>query len=398
MAALKAAGTRELGREFIVFPNGGSPMFIARGLMDTDFVMFEKSHGEYGTHPGLVLSPVIEGVTLRAYNDNIFEHKFVQCLRRRVRPIILSRAGYPRRPPWRMLNANTARLGMAECGAFSGGGGFLLRPKFGVYHDAMNAYRRFFETHPSLYAGLDSHADVAVLACPEQGVLHNAAHKASVQALTRELAKAHVLFDYVSEPSLTEATLRRYKAVVATELRVVSDPQLLAITRYVEKGGRLVVVGSFATLDDALADRKHVAADGAQGRGAVRRCPTVQAVPGVLGAAMSALACPNKQLGPHVKVNAFRTLGNEPGRLVVHVVNYNVPLGVNAKPPTTIDGIELSVPLPKGTRASSARVFAPDAAEAVPVAVATREGKARLGLPTLHIYRVVELTLAQLNR
>ena len=153
LATLKAVGTKELGREFIVFPNGGRPTFIQRGLMDADFVMFEKSHGVYGTHPGLVLSPVFEGMKVRAYNDNLFEHKFVQCLRRRVKPIILSRAGWPQRPPWQMLNPNAARLGMAECGAFSGGGGFLLRPDFGVYHDALNEYRRFLRDASSPLCG-----------------------------------------------------------------------------------------------------------------------------------------------------------------------------------------------------------------------------------------------------
>ena len=407
LAELKDVGTAELGREFIIFPNGGRPTFIQRALMDTDFVMFEKSHGEYGTHPGLVLSPVIEGVKLRAYNDNIFEHKFVQCLRRRVRPIILSRAGWPSRPPWRMMNPNAARLGMAECGAFSGGGGFLLRPYFGVYHDALNEYRRFFETHPSLYAGFDSYAQVAVLACPEQSWLGNAAHLASVRVLTRALTKAHVLFDYVSEARLTEAVLRRYTTVVAAELRVVPDGQLLALTRYVEKGGRLLLAGDFATLDDAKAERKPAAAERAAllavpegtqrawGRGIVRRCPTVETVPGVLGTAASVLSCPDAQVGPHVKVNAFRTVREAPGRLVVHVVNYNVPLGIDADPPTPVAGIELSIPLPEGTQAALARVHAPEEARPAPVAVRTANGRARLRLPTLRIYRVVELTLTR---
>ncbi|MBT4823041.1 MAG: hypothetical protein HON70_45465, partial [Lentisphaerae bacterium] len=114
MASLKRIGSDALGREFIIFPNGGRPAFIQRGLAETDFVMFEKSHGEYGTHPGTVLVPVVDGISARACNDNIFEYKFVQSLHSRVRPIILSRPGYPQRQPWFVLNHNAARLGIAE--------------------------------------------------------------------------------------------------------------------------------------------------------------------------------------------------------------------------------------------------------------------------------------------
>jgi len=385
LATLKAVGTKALGREFLVFPNGGRPAYIQRALPDADFVMFEKSHGAYGTHPGLVLSPVFEGATLRAWNDNIFEHKFVQCLRQRVKPIILSRAGWPRRPAWRMLNPNAARLGMAECGAFSGGGGFLLRPYFGVYHDALNAYRRFFESHPRLYAGLDTHASVAVLACPEQGWLGNPAHLGAVRTLTNALTEAHVLFDYVSESRLAEAALRRYGTLVAADLRVLSDAQLGALAAWAKRGGRLLVVGDFATLDDAKAPREALPPM------KLVRYPTVEAACEALGHAASVLSCPAAELGPHVKVNAFRAAD----RLVVHAVNYNVPLGINAPEPTAIDGIELSVPLPEGMRAAAAACHAPDEPRPAPLKVATRDGRARLRLPTLRIYRVVELRLTR---
>ncbi len=385
LATLKAVGTRELGREFLVFPNGGRPECIQRGLRDADFVMFEKSTGDYGTHPGMVLAPVFEGVKLRACNDNVFEHKFVQCLRRRVRPIVLSRAGWPRRRPWLMLNASAARLGMAECGAFSGGGGFLLRPYFDVYHDALNEYRRFFEAHPDIYAGLDSYARIAVLACPEQRWLGNAAHLAAVRALTKALTEAHVLFDYVSESRLDEAALRRYEAVLAPELHAVSDAQLRTLRRYVEGGGRLIVVGGFATRGEALGERKPQPWRPAK----VTHCEGMEAAVRALGRGASVLSCPDERLAPYVKVNAFRG----PGRIVLHVVNYNVPLGARAPRPAAVDGIELNVPLPEGTRAASAGTHAPDEPKPTSPSVRNDAGRARLRIGTLGIYRVVELRL-----
>jgi hypothetical protein len=407
LAALKEVGTKELGREFIVFPNGGRPESIQRGLMDADFVMFEKSVGDYGTNPGMVLSPVFEGVSLRAYNDNIFEHKFVQCLRRRVRPIILSRPGYPRTLPHLVMNANAARLGMAECGAFSGGGGFLLRPDFGVYHDALNEFRRFFETRPQLSVGMDSYAQVGVLAFAEQGWLGNGGHIAAVRSLTDALTEAHVLIDYVSESMFGDERLERYSTLVAADLQYVSDAQLRAVAEYVRNGGHLVTVRKFATHDEATAERDPQEADVGpllavppgqtqeRGQGRVTCCATIEDVPSALGATAPVLSCADEQLGAHVKVNAFRTLDEEPARIVVHVVNYNVPLGVEAPEPEPIERVELAVPLPEGSGVASATGHAPGEREPVWVDVEVRDGTAHVSLPALGIYRVVELKLSE---
>jgi glycosyl hydrolase family 42 (putative beta-galactosidase) len=380
MATIKRVGTEALGREFAVFPNGGRPSFIQRALMDTDFVMFEKSHGEYGTHPGLVLSPVFEGVKLRAYNDNIFEYKFVQCLRRRVRPMILSRAGWPRRLPWLVMNRNTARLGMAECGAFSGGGGFLLRPRFDLFADALNAYRRFFETHADLFAGMDTYAQVAVLACPEQSWYGNTEHIHAVRTLTQSLAREHVLFDYVPESLLTAQTLQRYTTVIAPELHYVSDAQMDALERYVRAGGRLVAAGAFATHDDAMRERP--------AKGALKpqaRFQTCEQAAGALAKQASIMRPIADAAQTHVAVNAWRGAD----RIVLHLVNYNVPLGAAPGPPVEVKGIEVDLPLPPGVRVAKATCYAPDENEPKVLSVTSDGRHVRFSVPALRIYQVV---------
>jgi len=397
-------GTKELGREFIVFPNGGDPKAIQRAMPDADFVMFEKSYGDYGTNPGLVVSPLFQGVSSRVYNDNIFEHKIVQSFRQRVKPVILTRAGYPSQPPERFMNADAARLGMAECGAFSGGGAFLIRPYFGIYHDALNEYRRFFETHPQLYAGLETYAPTAVLAFLEQQWLGNAPHVGTVQSLTDRLTSEHVLFDFVSEFRLEGSVLDRYDSVVAADLRVVSQEQLGEVEEYVSQGGHLIVAGDFAVQDEFLRDRPAesspllvLIADNhgetmRHGGGRVTVLSSVESVPAALGQTASVLACADALLGAQVKANAFQSIAEVPPRIVLHLVNYNVPLGVDAPPPTAIDEIELLVPLPKGMRTASARAFAPDRDGGTTLRMENVENCARIAVPGLQIYQVVELT------
>ncbi|MBM3474988.1 MAG: hypothetical protein FJX75_17135 [Armatimonadetes bacterium] len=406
LATLKAVGSKELGREFIVFPNGGSPAWIQRGLPDADFVMFEKSIGDYGTNPGMVLSPLFPGVNLRAYNDNLFEHKFVQSLHARVRPIILSRGGYPRQLPDLVMNPNSARLGMAECAAFSGGGGFLISPDFPVFRDPLNEYRSFFEAHPDLYAGLDTYAQTAVLAFPEQSWQGNAAHLSAAEALTTALSEAHVLFDLVPESRFSEETLGRYSFVVAADLNVLSDADLGTLAAYVQGGGRLILSGRFAEQDEAGQPRDLTAGEWARvallkagetitwGKGAVVKRATLADIVADVAAQASVLTCPDERLAPHVKVNAFCT-PTAPQRIIVHVVNYNVPLGVQADPPEEVAGITLAIPvsLPKGGAQLTVSVLSPDGGAGGGAAAGFADGKVTVQLPPLAIYRVVEIAL-----
>ncbi|MGQ9733058.1 MAG: hypothetical protein ACUVX8_17505 [Candidatus Zipacnadales bacterium] len=391
LATLKKVGTRELGRDFIVFPNGGQLNYIQRGLTDADFVMFEKSVGEYGTNPGTVVNPVFERVKLRACNDNILEHKFVQCLRQRVRPIILSRAGYPATQPHLVLNPNAARLGIAECGAFSGGGGFLLRPEFGVYHDALNEYRRFFETHPHLYVGMDSYATVAVLLFPEQSWYGNTKHLETVRQITTWCANHHVLFDYLSESRLTPEALKPYSLVVAPHLQVLSNEQLHVFEQYMRAGGRIATIGNFATRDDALKERTRTPGTGEQ---ALDSWPDwLESRSKSETSLLPVLHCSDERTAPYVRVNAFGTLDAKPARIIVHVVNYNVELGVKAAAPTPIENIELNLPLAPFMKVVTAQTYAPDETQAIELETKTVQGRVHVTLPPLRIYRVVELTL-----
>ncbi len=385
MAFIKRVGTEELGREFAVFPNGGRPAYIQRALMDTDFVMFEKSHGEYGTHPGLVFVPVFGELKLRAYNDNIFEYKFVQSLRQRVKPLVLSRPGYPARKSWAMLNANAAQLAMAECAAFSGGGAFLLRPNFTVYHDVLNSYRRFFETHPDLYAGLDSYAPLGVLAWPEQEWHANADHLPAVRQVTDALTEARLLFDYVPESQTTLEQLKRYDTVVAADTSHVSDEQLATLTEYVKGGGKLITMGEFASHEPTMQERPPASLGALSAR---IECENLEQLVKTLATGSSGTASQEQN---HVKINAFA--GD--GRIIVHVVNYNVPLGVDARPPIEMEDFELEIPLTQGMRCSQAVAYAPDDPQPVELELRNLAGKAVLTLPPLRVYQVVELTVGK---
>ncbi|MFA7174750.1 MAG: hypothetical protein WC340_15335 [Kiritimatiellia bacterium] len=403
MAAIKRVGTQTLGREFILFPNGGNAAALQEGLRETDFVMFEKSVGPYGTHPGLVLHPVFDGMNLRAINDNLFEYLFVRSLRARVRPIILTRGGYPRSIPHLEMNIDVARLGMAECAAFSGGGGFLLRPKFDVFHDALNGYREFVESHPELYAGLLPWADSVILALPEQDWLGNPAHLAAVKRLTPVVADAHVRFEFASESRLDADPYAEARVVGACNVAVMADRHLQALASFVAEGGTLLVSGALADKDAFLGARAKLPApldqlaglaDGqaaTAGRGSLVRHESEEAFAAFLGESGVKLTRADKSSTESIRLSTYRS--PDRSRVVVHLVNYLVPLGAAPLPVEEVQELTVDLPLPQGQRLTGFRVLSPDHSEPVKAVLKAEDNRIKIRIPRLRIYAVVELEL-----
>lgn len=400
MAAMKDAGSRALGREFIVFPNGGHPAELQMGLRDADFVMFEKSIGTHGTNPGLVLQPVLDGVAIRSINDSLFEYIFVRSLNARVRPIILTRAGYPATIPHLVMNADAARLGMAECAAFSGGGGFLLSPRFDVYHDALNDYREFIESHPELYAGLLPCADAIILALPEQAWLAGGSHFAAVQRMTPELADTHLLFSFTSESRLDAAPWAGTKVVGAYDVSVLSDRHVNALAEFVAVGGTLLLGGSFAEKDELLRSRatlpppldavtgRSEGSDIAAGKGRVIRVADEEAFVSSLASHGLNVQRADGKSTAGLRMAAYRSPDSK--RLVLHIVNYCVPLGVHPQPVEDVCGLSVELPLPLGRRIAGFRLSSPDQT----VRGGVIGGRvAKINIDHLRIYAVVELNL-----
>ena len=134
-------------------------------------------------------------------------------------------------------------------------------------------------------------------------------------------------------------------------------------------------------------------------QGAVLRCRQIDDIPKeldrLLGHSQAVLTSPDSVYGPHVQVNAFRPVDSADSRLVVHLVNYNVPLGVDAPPPVVQDGLALDIPLPSGLCATAAKAYTPGEDQPVDLSITTVNGRAQATLPPLTIYRVVEVTLTQ---
>jgi hypothetical protein len=88
----------------------------------------------------------------------------------------------------------------------------------------------------------------------------------------------------------------------------------------------------------------------------------------------------------------------KPGRLstlALHLVNYDVALGIGASRPKVVEKLALSVPILPDSKLKSAEVFYPDgAAKNHPLKAVAAKGTVSVTLPELWVYAIVKLSLA----
>jgi hypothetical protein len=89
-----------------------------------------------------------------------------------------------------------------------------------------------------------------------------------------------------------------------------------------------------------------------------------------------------------VRVNAFRQPGAD--RYIVHVVNYNVPLGVEAKEEEAVGPVEVALRLPAAAGKMKLTCYDPEA-EPIIMPCKADGNVLRFTLPGLRIYKVVEI-------
>ena len=401
--AIKAAG-EAVRPGFVVFPNGGHgrPEHVKLAYCDSDYIMFEKSIGDYGTNPGMARFKVVEEIAVKKYNDNIYEYKLTEATRSGVKPIILSRGGYPRREPELDLNHDAACLGMAEAAAFGSGGGFLIRPDYRTFGPALNRYRSFFENNARLYAGYRPYAPVGVLAFPEQNLYGNRDHITLLQRTTRALADEHILFDYLMEEDARPERLAGFAAIVAPGVRFVTQEQVAALDAYVQAGGCLLVTDPLPEFDMTLTalPATPLAALGeapvSHGLGRVQRLPTVprrglaETLNELTGRDLRALTSNAGEAPMSVRMNARQGAADGTHGLVVHLLNYGTPLGVEAAPPAPVEGLELVLPA-RDLRAARAQAWTPEADEPADVPVARQGDELRIAVPAFSVYQLITL-------
>lgn len=404
---LKAIGERARGGEFHIFANTTA---YTKGAYEpsrvsavASFNQSEENGGFTGAHPGLLPPGIGEPAAGPAYNRRAYEYKFNQSVANGMRVGMLTRPGHgPDTAPGEAIghNPQTAALSIAESAAFGGGGAYKVQIRWDRHH-AISRWRGFFEQHPDLYEGGEIWAPIGVIAFGEQFYCGlDKTHQEATRQLGSALAENGVLFDLVHEAQFSLDRMKRFRAlVVPPGVRSLSPEQWHTFRRYVQEGhGELFIMGEdFATYDHKC--RPWSGPDRIPGGAALLPAEvTTEDLLNTLSRAIgrSAISLTNAagEVPAGVGVNAYlNPAQGSGGRIMVHLVNYNVPLGSERDdPPRPLEKLVASVPLPPNWRVTSVEGFSPYSEENLDVTFEQDEGTARLRIPKLHLYQAIRIS------
>lgn len=133
---------------------------------------------------------------------------------------------------------------LAEAEAAAGGGGAFIQPGLNA-PKSRERWKPFFAEHSDLWEGGDSAARVGLLFWSDQVFYEYPEHLAMAHRLVRILSESQIPFDLVAEQGLSQ--ISQYDVVIAPMLRYLDDTQIQQFLSYAENGGCLVVLDPFGS-------------------------------------------------------------------------------------------------------------------------------------------------------
>jgi hypothetical protein len=391
------------------FPRRGADYFMVEG----NALDFEYARQDTGSAPGLYqANPAISlrfaPLAADVLVTNLLDYKYTYA-RRFTDGFEYHMHGAVAPPPELSHNIDSALLLHAETAAFGGGAGVDLGDRLyydypsyvapGVEHDRLravgHAFFAFVGQHPELFHCLASYADVGVVIRDQPG----RPEMAELYDLANGLAANGVLWDAITEGTLSIATLSRFKAVLLHKVDRLSEADAAALIAYMQAGGTVIESGGLPTYDELV--RLRVA-----NPGSIWPPAAATAAPGhfVLHAssatvsdvmaALTAYVRPSPGVFPGRSATDLRAAAwSGYDRLVVHVVNFAVPMGPGKEGQVPPQSLDVAVPIPPGVTPTSVVVYDP---ETSPVTVVkptftVAGGVISFTLPAFHIYAIAAI-------
>jgi hypothetical protein len=185
-----------------------------------DLQMFEEMNQVGMLESGVILS-------------NIFAFKWAMAAGTRGGPLL-----------YKVQDDRAADLAHAEVAA--GGGGTFIQPGLGAPQSRLR-WKNFFKEYSYLWDNGISFADVGMLYWSDQMFYENSDHLASARAFIHILSENQIPFDIITEENLLG--IHHYKFLIAPKLLYLDESQISSLLEYAQQGGNLIIVRPFGTED-----------------------------------------------------------------------------------------------------------------------------------------------------
>jgi len=239
--------------------------------------------------------------------------------------------------------------------------------------ESVEPFIRFYRSRRDLFRGTRQVADVAVLRSFPSQVFGGPRFARMTDRVERALIEGRVPFTIIHDHQL--AGLRPPKLLVLAGCVAMSDEQVQQVRRFVERGGRLCIIGPAATHDEWLRPRKRPPLSGLPKERVVQVEPTADPVEAIERAAAGQLS-----LRIDAPAGLCCELTEQPNRRLVHLVNY--------RPDKPASRVEVRLRLPAGCRATAVTLASPEHAGEVPVAFQQQGGSLQFTVPAVRTYEI----------
>ena len=345
--------------------------------------------------------------------------------------------------------SDSAGVSIAIAEAASGGGGAFIQGGYSC-PEVRRAYREFFAEHGGLFEGFVPYSRIGLVFSYDQLAWGTRSHMEGTYRIAEELMANHVLFDILVERDLREETLRGYDAVIAADLANTSEPQARAMMGFVEAGGTLLALGKTGTSDERGKTRRggipgmipesEWELDGPveRGRYGEGTCLRASSVDDLLSPApfelfmLSEEECNEidrifkliqkseetgegrrREMVPEIRgmtgepgisdcewtlrFNAYIRNGGEESHLILHAVNYNLPIrGMGESGPVVpAEGVRVTLPLPGGLEPRAVEIYNPPGIEGSAAGFRHRSGNLLFELPRVDIHSLADIHLSR---
>ena len=397
------AEARKINPDFGIFPNNGTHPGYKRFSTACDYMMGEGDFWDFGPRgfgtiwfhkdPGMVRRPLAGGLALKRYRDLIISYKYTAAQGGRPAVVWLTHGGQAR-------SEEATELRFCEAMAFGAGACTFGRPS--TPPETYARYRRFFQTRRRLYDGLEPWCKVGLAYFPRQALHGNMRHVSLVWAIADALNARCIPYRVVTETDCRAGRLDDLNMLFVPGVDHIELAELRALRSFAFSGNTIAFHAGPPTHDEyyrPIADDLGFPLQGGRvgaGRVVVGR--------EVVKAADVAALC-REGLGRDPCITPDGPESGPPGlrlemrfkpdetRMVLHLVNYNVPLGKAAARVEDLENLKLRLPLPKGWKPTRALLHnshrdSPD----VLALQASGSAFVEVTVPKLHIYSVLEVS------
>ena len=243
---------------------------------------------------------------------------------------------------------------------------------------ALAPFIRFFHTRRDLLRNADVVADTAVLRSFPSQVFADSKYAGLTYRVEQALIENRMCFQIIYDHHL--ADLNRYRVLVLAGCVSLSDRQIEQIRKYVGSGGRVCIVGQAGTYDEWLIPRERPVLDELPASGVV----WIEEDDDVVSAVRR--ACDDR-LSVSIRAGSglCSELTEQPGRRLVHLVNYNAD--------NPVKNVSVRLFLPPGRRVKAVTLVSPERRSDLEVSFQEQDGLVTFVVPQVCVYEIAIITM-----